>query len=248
MSDESEQAEPDRAGPEVPELSPELRARINQMAADFMPQVRAEAWRVYQRAPHALDLDEMVALGLLGLAQATSKWASYCAAHGYDPEATQFFIAYILRRVRGAMLDALRSQDWVTRSARTKAKQLRDAGQDLGLEEAELARRAGMTVEEVRETLAAVAGRPVSLDAEPHDIASQATTESQAVVSSILAEAFKAVTARSPVARAVIVLRYYYGKSLAEAAEVIGITEDEAVRQHQAAILAVHNAMVRAVA
>jgi RNA polymerase sigma factor for flagellar operon FliA len=217
------------------------------MAADFMPQVRAEAWKVYQRAPHALELDELVSLGLLGLAQATNKWAWYCDKNGYDPDATQFFIAYVLRRVKGAMLDALRAQDWVTRSARTRAKVLRDAGQDLGLDEETLARRAGLTVDEVRETMAAVAARPVSLDAEPHDVAAHAGTESQAVVSSVLEEAAATLAQQPAKAQALVMLRYYYGKTLAEAAQVVEVTEEEAVRLHRDAILAVHNSMVRAV-
>lgn len=217
------------------------------MARDFMPQVRAEAWRVYQRAPHALDLDELISLGLLGMSQAVAAWSAYCFKRGFDPNATEYLIAYILRRVRGAMLDALRSQDWVTRSARTRAKILRDAGQDLGLDEETLARRSGLTVDEVRETLAAVAARPVSLDAEPHDVAAQAGTESLAVVSSVLQEMLRAVTLREPEARALIVLHYYHGISLADAAGVIGITGEEAVRLHRETVLAAHSAMVRAV-
>lgn len=231
----------------APPLDPEIKARIDKMAADFMPQVRAEAWKIYQRAPHALDLDEMVSLGLLGLSQANAKWADYCWRRGFDPDRTEYFIAYVLRRVKGAMLDALRSQDWVTRSSRTKAKILRDAGQDLGLDEETLARRAGMTVQEVRDTLAAVSARPVSLDAEPHDLPAAVSTESQAVVSSVLQACMYQVTIRSPEHRAVVALVYYYGKSVAEAAEVIGITEDEAARLHQEVILAAHSAMVRAV-
>ncbi len=231
---------------EVP-LDPEIKKRVEQMAADFMPQVRAEAWKVYQRAPHALELDELTALGLLGLAQATAAWGKYCRKNKFNPDATQFFVAYILRRVKGAMLDALRSQDWVTRSVRTRAKVLRDSGQDLGLDDAELARRSGLTVDEVRGTVAAVAARPVSLDAEPHDVPAQDGTESQAVVSSVLEQAVAVIGACSPEARAVTVLHYYYGKTPAEAGDIAGVPEEEAVRLLRDTVLAVHSAMVRAV-
>jgi RNA polymerase sigma factor FliA len=231
----------------VPELPAELKARIDQMAADFMPQVRAEAWKVYQRAPHALELEELVSLGLLGMTQAVAAWPAYCHRNRYSPEATEFLIAYILRRVRGAMLDALRSQDWVTRSARTRAKALREAGQDQGLGEAELAAAAGMSVREVRDTIAAVAARPVSLDAEPHDVPAVASTESQAVVSSVLEAASKALRGFPPRAQALIALRYYHGLSLAEAAAVLGADEAEAGRWQEEAVTAMHSAMVRAV-
>jgi RNA polymerase sigma factor FliA len=236
----------DQAG-DVPPLPADLKARIDQMAADFMPQVRAEAWKVYQRAPHALELEELVSLGLLGMTQAVNAWPRYCHKNGYDPNATHYLIAYILRRVRGAMLDALRSQDWVTRSARTRAKALRDAGQDQGLSDTELAARAGMTVREVRETVAAVAARPVSLDAEPHDMPAAEGTESRVVVSSILEAAVSELRTLPPTAQAVTVLRYYHGYSNAEAAAVLGVEEADAARWHTEAVTAMHAAMVRAV-
>lgn len=217
------------------------------MAADFMPQVRAEAWKVYQRAPHALELDELISLGLLGMTQAVNAWPRYCAKNSFDPNATHYLIAYILRRVRGAMLDALRSQDWVTRSARTRAKALREAGQDQGLSEADLAARSGMTLREVRETVAAVAARPVSLDAEPHDMPAVEGTESRVVVSSILEAAVSELRRHPPQAQAVMVLRYYHGMSPAEAADVLGVDEAEAAAWHEEAVTAMHAAMVRAV-
>jgi RNA polymerase sigma factor FliA len=230
----------------VPELDPALKARIDQMAADFMPQVRAEAWKVFQRAPHALELEELVSLGLLGMTQAVAAWPRYCAKNNFDPNATHYLIAYILRRVKGAMLDALRSNDWVTRSARTRAKALREAGQDQGLTEAELAREAGMTVQEVRETMAAVAARPVSLDAEPHDMPAQDGTESQVVVSSIL-EAAVAGLRRCPLqVQAVVALRYYHGLSSADTAAVLGVEEPVAARWHAEAVTVMHAAMAEA--
>lgn len=231
----------------MPPLSPELKARIDQMAADFMPQVRAEAWKVHQRAPHALELEEMVSLGLLGMTQAVAAWPRYCHKNGFDPEATQYLIAYILRRVRGAMLDALRSQDWVTRSARTRAKQLREAGQDQGLSDAELAHRTGMSVREVRETMAAVAARPVSLDAEPHDVPDQVATESRVVVSSIMSAAGSVLRERTPLEQALIALRYYYGLPVPEAAAVLGMEEVDASSLLMGTVATMHEAMVRAV-
>lgn len=231
----------------MPPLPPELKERIDTMAADFMPQVRAEAWKVYQRAPHALELEELVSLGNLGMSQAVNAWPKYCAKNSYDPNATNYLIAYILRRVRGAMLDALRGQDWVTRSARTRAKALRAAGQDQGLSEAELAERSGMTVAEVRATVAAVAARPVSLDAEPHDVPAQDGTESQVVVSSVLAAAVEALRLHTPQAQAVVILRYYHGCTNAEAAAVLGVDEADASSWHEEAVISMRDAMVRAV-
>jgi hypothetical protein len=153
-----------------------------------------------------------------------------------------------LRRMRGSMLDYLRSQDWVTRSARTRAKLLRAAGQDRGLSDAELARATGMSLVEVRGTLAAVSARPVSLDAEPHDVAGEDDVEGQAVVSEVLAAMTGVIRRLGEPSSTILVLHYYHGLAVAELAEVVGVTEDEAVRLHQDAILEIHKAMLAVVA
>jgi RNA polymerase sigma factor FliA len=226
----------------------EVRARIEQLTVEMLPQARAEAYKVWQRAPHALEMDELTSLALSGLAHAAARWPFYCAKNHHDPTRFEFFPAYALRRMRGSMLDWLRSQDWVTRSARTRAKALREAGQDAGLTEAELAAATDMSVAEVRETLAAVAVRPVSIDAEPHDVAGIDDVEGQAVVLAVM-EAVAAVLGRqSAPVRALVALRYYHGLSVAEAAVAVGVEEEEAQRLFQAAVVEIHDAMLKVVA
>lgn len=225
-----------------------IRARIAELVVEMRPQARAEAWKVYQRAPHALELDELEAIALLGLAQASSKFIQYNESHGWPPDDYRYFAVYCLRRMRGAMLDAMRSQDWVTRSARTRAKLLRASGQDLGLNEQQLAEATGMSVDEVRDTIAAVAARPVSMDAEPHDVPDPGDVEGQAVVSSVLEAAHAALLSQPPEARVLCALRFYHNLSVAEAAAVIGFgKEEDAARLLTDAVLAVHQAMMRAV-
>jgi len=226
---------------------PEVAARVSELVADIMPQARGEAWKVWQRAPHALELDELHAIALKGLAEAAARWQRYCHERGHDPRAFEYFPAYVLARMRGAMLDNLRSQDWVTRSDRTRAKAIRDAGQDRGASEAELAAATGMSVAEVRSTMAAVSARPVSIDAEPHDVADEADVESAAVVSEVLAAVTAVTRQLDPEAQVLMALRYYAGRSLAEAAAALGMEPGEAARRHSAAILAIHDAMLEKV-
>lgn len=230
------------------EAAAAVRVRVGELVAEIMPQARAEAYKVWQRAPHALEMDELESLALSGLAAAAHRWPVYCAKNHHDPTAFQFFPAYALRRMRGSMLDYLRSQDWVTRSARTRAKALREAGQDLGLSEAELAKASGMTVAEVRDTLAAVAARPVSIDAEPHDVAGSDDVEGAAVVSEVLAAVVAVISHLGETARLVLILRYYQGMTLQELASVLGVSEDEAIRLHQRSVLEIHGAMLKVVA
>jgi DNA-directed RNA polymerase specialized sigma24 family protein len=153
-----------------------------------------------------------------------------------------------LRRIRGAILDAMRANDWVTRSARTRAKALRDAGGDRGMDEAALAAATGLSSVQIRETAAAVAARPFSFDAEPHDVAdSSEDVEGAAVVSSVLASVTAALGAMDQSAARLLVLRYYEGLSVADAAAALGVEPEVARELHEEAVLAVHDAMLRSV-
>jgi RNA polymerase sigma factor for flagellar operon FliA len=226
----------------------ELDAELDRLAEEVRPQARAEAWRAFQRAPHALELDELHAIALTGLAQARARWRTYCAQYGRDPERIEYFVAYILRRMRGAILDAMRSQDWVTRSARTKVKLLREHGSETGATEAELARATGLSAREIRDASAALAARPVSFDAEPHDVTdATADVEGTAVVSGVLQAATAVVAALPETARYLMVFRYYEGMSLVAAAQLLGVEPDEARRQWESAVLAVYDSMLKAV-
>jgi RNA polymerase sigma factor for flagellar operon FliA len=226
----------------------EVRARVCELVAEIVPAARVEAYRVWQRAPHALEMDELESLALSGLAHAAARWPAYCAKNSHDPSRFEYFYAYALRRMRGSMLDYLRTQDWVTRSERTRAKALRDAGQDRGLSAAELARATGMRIEEVRGTIAAVAARPVSIDAEPHDVAGEDDVEGQAVVGEVLAALSGVVTRLDGRSRVILVLHYYHGLTVPELAAYAGVSVEEATWLHQVAILEIHDAMMKAVA
>lgn len=225
-----------------------LENELDQLTEEIRPQARAEAFKAWQRAPHALELEELHAEALTGLAQARNRWSAYCAKNSFSPYETRFYAAYCLRRIRGAILDAMRANDWVTRSARTRAKALRDAGGDRGMDEAGLTAATGLTSKEIRETAAAVAARPFSFDAEPHDVAdSSEDVEGAAVVSSVLSSVTAAMGAMDERAARLLVLRYYEGLSVPDAAAALGVEPEVARELHEEAVLAVHDAMLRAV-
>lgn len=227
----------------------ELDTELDRIAEEVRPQARAEAWRAFQRAPHALELDELHAIALTGLAQARARWRTYCTQYDRDPLRTEYFAAYILRRMRGAILDAMRSQDWVTRSARTKVKRLREAGSEVGATEAQLAAATGLSLSEIREANTALAARPVSFDAEPHDVQdAYVDVEGAAVVATVLDAAATVIDGLDQVSRHLVVLRYYEGMSLAQAAAVVGVEPEAARQSWEKAVVAVHNAMLKAVA
>ncbi len=67
------------------------------------------------RLPSNIELDDLISSGVIGLMDAIEK---------YDPTRDNKFKTYAEFRIRGAILDELRAQDWVPRSVRDKAKML----------------------------------------------------------------------------------------------------------------------------
>ncbi|MEA2062825.1 MAG: FliA/WhiG family RNA polymerase sigma factor [Gemmatimonadota bacterium] len=65
--------------------------------------------------PHSVELDDLKSLGILGLID---------AIENYKPEKQVRFTSYAALRIKGSIIDGLRSQDWVPRSVRKKARHL----------------------------------------------------------------------------------------------------------------------------
>ncbi len=221
---------------------PDMDALIDQ----YIGLAQSVAQQVWRTAPHALELDELIGIAHLGLVMAARRWESYCAERGFDPEALEYFKPFVVRRVHGALIDALRSSDWATRSLRNRAKALQDAGQDKGVSEKELARRSGMTVQEVRNTIRGMSQRPVSLEAEELDPVAGKGVESDAFTKDVLGTVVGAIQDLDPDQQIVLTLHYYQGLQLQQVAKQMGISESRASQLHARAVLAVHEQMITA--
>jgi RNA polymerase sigma factor for flagellar operon FliA len=86
------------------------------------PLVRYIAERLLQTLPKSIELDDLVSAGLFGLMD---------AIRGFEPERGIKFKTYCTTRIRGSILDQLRSQDWVPRLVRLKASKIERALQRL---------------------------------------------------------------------------------------------------------------------
>jgi len=86
------------------------------------PQVRMVVARMRHYLPACADLDELQSVGLTGLIAAVRR---------YNPTQIKTFEAYVATRIRGAILDELRRLDWMPRSARLHARQLRQTVDNL---------------------------------------------------------------------------------------------------------------------
>jgi RNA polymerase sigma factor for flagellar operon FliA len=100
----------------------------NRLIERYLPLVKYNAERIWARLPDGVDLDDLISAGVFGLMDAIDS---------FDLERGVKFETYCVPRIRGAMLDELRTMDWVPRLVRSKASKLEDARKKL---EAELGR------------------------------------------------------------------------------------------------------------
>jgi len=227
---------------------------------EFLPLAKSEAWKSFQRAPHALELDELHAIALGAVVQAIERWPRYCwdkhATTPADPQAARYLSGYVIKRMRGALLDHQRGLDHVTRAQRHLIKQLQAAEQALGPGStlAEQVRHAGVDPEQARRALADAELRPGYLDeydGEGRGAAEaiaddQADTEGRAFVGTVLDQVADTVEGMDEVSQWVILLRYYEGLSLPKVAEGLGITQDECRERWETAVCELHDTMLRA--
>lgn len=87
----------------------------DEIVVKYASLVKYLAQKIAIRLPANIELDDLISSGVIGLMDAVDK---------YDHTRDNKFKTYAEFRIRGAMLDELRSQDWVPRSVREKAKQL----------------------------------------------------------------------------------------------------------------------------
>jgi RNA polymerase sigma factor for flagellar operon FliA len=85
------------------------------LVVEYAPLIKYIAQKIAARLPANIELDDLISSGVIGLMDAIEK---------YDARRDNKFKTYAEFRVRGAILDELRAQDWVPRSVREKAKML----------------------------------------------------------------------------------------------------------------------------
>ena len=100
----------------------------NQLMENYLYLVKYAAERLWAKLPDKVELDDLIQAGIFGLKD---------ALEAYDPERGVKFETYCSPRIRGSILDELRSMDWVPRLVRSRAHQLNRALQTL---EAQLGR------------------------------------------------------------------------------------------------------------
>lgn len=124
-----------------------------ELIRSYLPLVKKVVHRLSGRLPKDVDMQEMLNSGIIGLVDALEK---------YDPKHETNFSTYAQFRIRGAILDSFRSQDWLPRSLRFKSHKIELAyhriEQKLGrpASDEEVAEELGLPIEELQRLLGEV--------------------------------------------------------------------------------------------
>ncbi len=126
----------------------ELRNRLVEI---YLPLVKYNGERIWARLPEGVELDDLISAGVFGLMDAID---------AFDLSRGVKFETYCVPRIRGAMLDELRTMDWVPRLVRSKASKLNEAIKNLEAKlgrqpsEQELAEELQISVQELEKMMA----------------------------------------------------------------------------------------------
>ena len=222
--------------------SPELR---NRLVIQYAPLVKYVAGRLRSGLPQNVDTNDLVSEGVFGLMDAIEK---FDIGRGLE------FQTYAVPRIKGAMIDALRSQDWVPRSVREKLRAIEKAHavlvEKLGRtpSEEEIAAEMGITPKALNGLYAKVSYTSIAavedlvvVDDAP---APGAALEDDAVKEALLRHV-RDLRERDQI---IVALYYYEGFTLAEIGQVLGVTESRVSQLHTRAMLALRGLVQAAAA
>ncbi|WGI25569.1 RNA polymerase sigma factor FliA [Halomonas alkaliantarctica] len=126
------------------------RIKQNELLTQYMPLVRRQALTLQVRLPASIELDDLIQAGMVGLLEALGR---------FDATQGATFATFASQRIRGAMMDELRTRDWLPRSVRRSARAVdsavRQLEQQLGRapEENEIALHLEMPLSEYQQLL-----------------------------------------------------------------------------------------------
>ena len=226
------------------------QAQRDQLILHYSPLVKYVAGRVAVGLPQNVEQADLVSYGIFGLIDAIVK---------FDPGRGFKFETYAMSRIKGAILDELRSIDWVPRSVRAKARSLERAYSKLEAEhhraptDEELARELDLSDDQFQGVLSQISfvgvaaldemlassgerGESVTLG----DTIADDLTEGPVAVfeveemRQILAQTISTMPEREKI---VLTLYYYESLTLAEIGQVLGVTESRVCQIHTKAVI-----------
>jgi RNA polymerase sigma factor for flagellar operon FliA len=220
-----------------------------QLIVHYAPLVKYVASRVATGLPANVEQADLVSYGIFGLIDALEK---------FDRSREIKFETYAIPRIRGAIIDELRSLDWVPRSVRFKAREVEKANTELEAKlkhapsDAEVAEHLGVSLAELHEIVTQISfvtvtalEEVVSTGADRGEslslldtLADMAAIDPSSGIEgnetrAMLSAAINSLSEREKI---VITLYYFEGLTLAEIGEVLGVTESRVCQIHTKAV------------
>ncbi|MBN1113747.1 MAG: FliA/WhiG family RNA polymerase sigma factor [Oligoflexia bacterium] len=219
----------------------------NQIIMEYAPLIKYLANKIVIKTNYSVEIDELVNCGVLGLIDAIEK---------YDDTRENKFKTYAEFRIRGAMLDYLRGQDWTPRSVRDKAKLIereeRELEEKLGRKpsETELAGKMQLSIDDfhklasgakassflsIEESLFGNENNKQKIFAVPDEsyTSNPMNRATLASMKNIIASAIEDLPERE---KMIIALYYYEEMNLKEIGAVLNISESRVSQLHSQAI------------
>lgn len=233
------------AGPAEP-LQPWSEEECERILLEQMPAVRWIARRIHERLPQHVELDDLIGAGTLGLLDALKK---------FDPLKKVQFRSYAQFRIRGAILDSLRTLDWSPRELRRKGRAVEEAIRQLTTQygraplEPEVAHAMGIELEQYQQLLGELKGLEIgtlhlehSEDSGEEELAYVPNrTEDDPLFRCLrgeLREQLAAAVDQLPERERLVVTLYYFEEmTMKEIGLVLGVVESRISQIHSSAVL-----------
>jgi RNA polymerase sigma factor for flagellar operon FliA len=216
----------------------------------YSPLVKYVAGRMASGLPAHVEEADLISYGLLGLISAIER---------FDPAREIKFETFAVTRIKGSIIDELRSLDWVPRSVRAKAREIEKANAALEHElqraptDQEMAEKMGITVEDFQDSLTRISNSSVVAldelwtvsDASGDQVSlldtiqdPQALDPAKEMDATEMKDRLADAIARLPEREKLVVALYYYENlTLREIGEVLGVTESRVSQLHTKAVL-----------
>ncbi len=209
------------------------------------PLVKRIAYHLMCRLPPSVQADDLIQAGMIGLLE---------AARNYDSTQGASFETYAGIRVRGAMLDEIRKNDWAPRSVHRKARKVAEAVRQIesmmgrDARDNEVAEALEMSLDEYHQTLQAASGYLVlsfdELGADDEAVATNINLSSVAITpfDGLQKEDFKRSLAKAIAGlpeRECLVMTLYYDEelNLREIGSILGVSESRVSQIHSQALI-----------
>jgi RNA polymerase sigma factor for flagellar operon FliA len=220
------------------------KADKNSLLTEHMPLVKRLAHQMKAKLPPSVEVDDLVQAGMIGLLDAINR---YEENHGAQ------FETYAVLRIRGAMLDELRSSDWMPRSTRANMRKVEQAmatlQQQLGRppSESEVAQSLKLPLSEYQELLGDSGGHQLVYYEDFHDedgndsFLDRYAVDDDDPLKSLLDTDFRqtvidAIDALPPREKMLMGLYYEEELNLKEIGAVMGVSESRVSQLHTQAV------------